>query len=307
MTPEFFAILLFILICLTLMLGYPVAFTLAGVSIWIAGLTSYLGLFDFALMQALPSRLFGIMTNQTLLAVPLFVFMGVTLEKAKIADQLLISLSRLFRRLPGGLALSVTLVGVLLAASTGIVGATVVTMGLLALPTFMNNHYPHALACGTICATGTLGQIIPPSIALVLLGDVLSNAYQQVKIRQGSFSPSTVSVGDLFVGAVLPGLFLVGLYCLYILWRTRNLQLGGDQAITSTEPSKTALIGALAPPLSLMVLVLGSIILGWATPTEAAGVGACGALALAALKSNSAARASVKSALRRPKSPVWCS
>jgi tripartite ATP-independent transporter DctM subunit len=284
MTAGFFAILLFALICITLMAGYPVAFTLAGVSLWIAGLTSYLGLFDFALMNALPSRIFGIMTNQTLLAVPLFIFMGITLEKSKIADQLLINLSRLFRKLPGGLALSVTLVGVLLAASTGIVGATVVTMGLLALPTFLKNDYPHSLACGTICATGTLGQIIPPSIALVLLGDVLSNAYQQVQIRQGSFSPATVSVGDLFVGAVLPGLILVFLYCLYLLWRTRKLALGNDQAIMATQPSKSAIFIALIPPLSLMILVLGSIIVGWATPTEAAGVGACGALVLAILK-----------------------
>lgn len=284
MTPESFAIILFILICITLMAGYPVAFTLAGISIWIALLASALDLFDVALLSALPSRVFGIMTNQTLLAVPLFVFLGITMEKSKIADQLLVSLSQVFRRLPGGLALSVTLVGVLLAASTGIVGATVVTMGLLALPSFMRNNYPHPLACGTICATGTLGQIIPPSIALVLLGDVLSNAYQQVQIRQGSFSPDTVSVGDLFMGAVIPGLLLVSLYCCYLLWQTRGLQLGKDQAIESKPQGKGALLSALLPPLSLMILVLGSIMVGWATPTEAAGVGACGALILALLK-----------------------
>lgn len=284
MTPEFFAITLFIVICITLMAGYPVAFTLAGVSLWVAALASTLDAFDAALLSALPSRIFGIMTNQTLLAVPLFVFLGVTMEKSKIADQLLVSLSHVFRRLPGGLALSVTLVGVLLAASTGIVGATVVTMGLLALPSFIKNNYPNSLACGTICATGTLGQIIPPSIALVLLGDVLSNAYQQVQIRQGSFSPDTVSVGDLFMGAVIPGLLLVTLYCCYLLWQTRHLQLGKDQSITNKPLAKKAILSALLPPLSLMVLVLGSIMAGWATPTEAAGVGACGALGLALLK-----------------------
>lgn len=266
------------------MAGYPVAFTLAGVSIWMALVTSALDLFDFALLSALPSRLYGIMTNQTLLAVPLFVFLGITMEKSKIADQLLVSLSHVFRRLPGGLALAVTLVGVLLAASTGIVGATVVTMGLLALPSFIKNNYPHPLACGTICATGTLGQIIPPSIALVLLGDVLSNAYQQVQIRQGSFSPETVSVGDLFMGAVLPGLLLVTLYCAYLLWQTRGLELGKDQAIRTETESSASILTALIPPLALMVLVLGSIMVGWATPTEAAGVGACGAIGLALCK-----------------------
>ena len=292
MTADTLAILLFFLVCITLLLGYPVAFTLAGVSLWIAILGASLDVFEFSLMLALPSRLFGLMTNQTLLAVPLFIFMGVMMERSKVAEQLLTTMAQLFRRFPGGLALSVTLVGVLLAASTGIVGATVVTMGLLSLPSFIKKGYPPELACGTICATGTLGQIIPPSIALVLLGDVLSNAYQQAQLKQGFFAPETVSVGDLFAGALIPGLVLVLLYITYLFFATKKLQLeSADTATAANENwenngrSRSINIAtALLPPLLLIFLVLGSIIAGFATPTEAAGVGAFGAMLLASFQ-----------------------
>ena len=210
---EFIPLYMFAAICLVLMAGYPVAFSLAGTALIFAGFGVMTGGFEETLLYALPSRLFGIMTNQTLMAVPLFVLMGVMLEKSRVAEDLLENMARLFGRLRGGLGISVTLVGMLLAASTGIVGATVVTMGLLSLPTMLRRGYDPALATGTICATGTLGQIIPPSIALVLLGDVLSSVLiNRLNWSQGIFSPETVSVGDLFVGAIIPGLILVGMY-----------------------------------------------------------------------------------------------
>jgi tripartite ATP-independent transporter DctM subunit len=216
--------------------------------------------------------------------VPLFVFMGVMLERAQIAEQLLDTLARLFGRVRGGLGISVTLVGMLLAASTGIVGATVVTMGLLALPTMLKRGYAPSVAAGTICASGTLGQIIPPSIILVLLGDVLSSAYQQAQLDQGIFSPETVSVGDLFAGALIPGLILVGLYLLYLIglaiWKPQ--QVPAQPALNDAgKPSLLEVVGVLLPPLFLIIAVLGSILAGMATPTEAASVGAVGAIVLA--------------------------
>ena len=259
---EYMALVLFACVCLVLLLGYPVALSLAGTSLLFAGVGVLLGGFDASYLQALPSRLYGILTNTTLIAVPLFVFMGVLLEKSKIAEQLLNAMAQLLSgRFPAGTAISVILVGMLLAASTGIVGATVVTMGLLSLPTLLKRGYSAEFSSGLICATGTLGQIIPPSIALVLLGDVLSSAYQQAQLNMGIFSPDSVSVGDLFVGAIFPGIILVSLYILYVV-----------------------LLSALIPPLLLITLVLGTIISGFATPTEAAGVGAIGALILALAK-----------------------
>ena len=210
------ALLLFLTVCIVLMAGYPVAFSLAGTALAFALLGQLDGSFDPAFLAALPNRLYGIMTNITLIAVPLFVFMGVMLERSRVADDLLETMSALFGRLRGGLGYSVTLVGMLLAASTGIVGATVVTMGLLSLPTMLRRGYDPRIATGTICASGTLGQIIPPSIVLVLLGDVLSSAYQQAQLDMGIYSPDTVSVGDLFTGALLPGLLLVGMYLAYL-------------------------------------------------------------------------------------------
>ena len=266
---------------LLLLLGYPVALTLAGTAL-IAGLLGIAGgTFDSAFLTAAPNRLFGIISNQTLIAVPLFVLMGVILEKSKIAERLLTSMSNLFGPLPGGLGLAVTIVGMLMAASTGIVGATVVTMGLMSLPSMLKAKYDPALATGAICATGTLGQIIPPSIALVLLGDVLSNAYQQAQLSQGIFNPKTVSVGDLFAGAIIPGLILVVLYATYLMV-TALVKPDRAPAIETAEVDVTQLLLSILPPLILILAVLGSILLGVATPTEAAAVGALGALLLAA-------------------------
>jgi len=281
---EYIALLMFLVVCLVLMLGYPVAYSLAGVALLFAGIGSLAGAFDVAYLNALPSRLYGIITNQTLMAVPLFIFMGVMLEKSKIAEDLLTAMGQLFGGFRAGLAISVILVGMLLAASTGIVGATVVTMGLLSLPSMLKRGYDPAFATGTICATGTLGQIIPPSIALVLLGDVLSSAYQQAQLDMGIFSPESVSVGDLFVGAMVPGLLLVLMYMLYALgvsWLSKDKIPAID--VPQQLDLKSILL-ALLPPLGLIGLVLGSILLGYATPTEAAGVGAMGALTLALVK-----------------------
>jgi tripartite ATP-independent transporter DctM subunit len=282
------ALVMFAVVFVVLLAGFPVAFTLAGTALWFALLGSWMGSFDFAFLQALPNRLFGIMTNETLVAVPLFVFMGVMLERSRIAENLLETMSALFGRLRGGLGISVTLVGMLLAASTGIVGATVVTMGLLSLPTMLKRGYDPGIAAGTICASGTLGQIIPPSIVLVLLGDVLSSAYQQAQLDQGIYSPETVSVGDLFAGALIPGLLLVGLYLVYLLlvarWRPSAMPIAVDQEALPGQSGMAALHALLAP-LLLILAVLGSILGGLATPTEAASVGAVGAMLLAASRS----------------------
>ncbi|MFZ2289374.1 MAG: TRAP transporter large permease subunit [Halopseudomonas yangmingensis] len=284
--PELMAIALFLSLCLVLLAGYPVAFTLGGLSLLFAGIGVMTGSFDPSFFGALPSRLFGTMNNQTLLAVPLFVFMGVMLEKSRIADSLLESMSQLFGGLRGGLAFSVCLVGALLAASTGIVGATVVTLGLLALPTMLKRGYDPAVATGSLAATGTLGQIIPPSIILVLLGDVLSGAYQQAQLRMGIFAPQTVTVSDLFIGALLPGLLLVGLYLLYLagVALLQPHKLPATPAEQRQPLRLTGLFGSLLPPLLLILAVLGSILGGIATATEAAAVGALGATLLALCK-----------------------
>ncbi len=281
---EWLALVLFGAVIVVLLAGFPVAFTLGGLSLVFAFVGVLLGLFEPAFMGTMPNRIFGIMSNETLVAVPLFVFMGVTLERAQIAEDLLGNLSQLFGQLRGGLGIAVTVVGMLLAASTGIVGATVVTMGLLSLPTMLKRGYDPSVATGTICASGTLGQIIPPSIILVLLGDVLSSAYSQAQISQGIFSPQTVSVGDLFVGALIPGLGLVLLYVIYLLALAvlkPDLMPAHTPDDGAAVPSLPALLGALLPPLMLILAVLGSIMAGLATPTEAAGVGAMGALLLA--------------------------
>ena len=288
---EWMPFLLFACVGAVLMLGYPVAFTLAGVSLLFSVLGDWLGLFDAAFLGFLPERLSGIMGNQTLVAVPLFVFMGVMLERSRVAESLLDTMAALFGPLRGGLGLSVTLVGMLLAASTGIVGATVVTMGLLSLPTMLKRHYDPGVAAGTICASGTLGQIIPPSIVLVLLGDVLSSAYQQAQLNMGKWNLDTVSVGDLFVGALIPGLALVLLYMLYLvgvaLLRPRAVPaMPAEERARDLAALLPQVLKVLLPPLLLIVLVLGSILGGLATPTEAAGVGAVGALMLAGYRLN---------------------
>jgi len=279
---DYFALYMFATVCLVLLAGFPVAFSLAGTALAFALLGYQLEIFDEAFLLALPNRLFGIMGNQILVAVPLFVFMGVMLEKSKVAENLLESMAGLFGSLRGGLGISVTLVGMLLAASTGIVGATVVTMGLLSLPVMMRRGYDPSIATGTICASGTLGQIIPPSIVLVLLGDVLSSAYQQAQLDMGVFSPETISVGDLFAGALIPGLLLVGLYLIYII-SMAIIKPNSMPAIPreESEINIPKLLNGLIPPLLLIFSVLGSIMAGIATPTEAASVGAVGAMLLA--------------------------
>ena len=284
---ELIPLLLFVVVCIVLMAGYPVAFSLAGTALAFAWIGQLAGTFDTAFLQALPNRLFGIMTNVTLIAVPLFVFMGVMLERSRVAENLLNTMAELFGRLRGGLGYSVTLVGMLLAASTGIVGATVVTMGLLSLPSMLRRGYDPRIASGIICASGTLGQIIPPSIVLVLLGDVLSSAYQQAQLDMGIYTPDTVSVGDLFSGALIPGLMLVTLYLLYlafVAW-TRPDAMPAITSETASAIDRNSLLQrvvySLLPPLLLIVAVLGSILTGLATPTEAASVGAVGAILLA--------------------------
>ncbi|MCU7835039.1 MAG: TRAP transporter large permease subunit [gamma proteobacterium symbiont of Taylorina sp.] len=281
-------LLLFISICLVLLIGYPVALSLGGTALFFAAIGLLTETFDMTFLYALPNRIYGIMTNQTLIAVPLFVFMGVMLERSKVAEDLLGTMADLFGSLKSGLGISVILVGMLLAASTGIVGATVVTMGLLSLPIMLKRGYHPSIATGTICAAGTLGQIIPPSIILILLGEVLSAAYQQAQLNMGIFAPETLSVGDLFVGALIPGLLLVLGYILYLLFIgfTRS-DLIPQKLQTNNNDSNSILIRslkALLPPLLLMTSVLGSILSGAATPTEAAAVGAVGATILAGFK-----------------------
>jgi tripartite ATP-independent transporter DctM subunit len=287
---EIAALVLFLLIVLLLMAGYPVAFTLGGVSLLFAIGAQAFGLFDPSYLEALPSRIFGTMSNETLVAVPLFVFMGMVLERTRIAEDLLETLGLLFGGLRGGLAFAVIIVGTLLAASTGIVGATVVTMGLLCLPTMLKRGYDPRIATGVICSSGTLGQIIPPSIILVLLGDVISSAYSQAQLRMGNYAPQTLSVGDLFVGALIPGLLLVGLYVLYLAGvaifrpeRMPPIPLEDRQAARQSGFG-LRLLRALVAPLVLILAVLGSIVGGIATPTEAAAVGAVGAVFMALIK-----------------------
>ncbi|PXX96720.1 TRAP transporter large permease [Halomonas sp. LBP4] len=292
---ELMPLALFAAVCGVLMLGYPVALSLAGTALIFAGLgyaLTQMGVpmpFETRYLSAMPNRLYGIMTNQTLLAVPLFVLMGVLLEKSRVAETLLDAMALAFGALRGGLGIAVVLVGMLLAASTGIVGATVVTMGLLSLPTMLKRGYSPALATGCICATGTLGQIIPPSIALVLLGDVLSNAYQQAQLAMGVWSPKTLSVGDLFIGALVPGLLLVAAYIVYLMiiaWLKPETAPPADRQALMQELGHSGslwplLVKGLIPPVLLIVAVLGSILGGFATPTEASAVGASGAFLLA--------------------------
>jgi len=287
--PELLAILLVACVCVALMAGYPVALTLGGVALVFAVLGDVLGVMSFSLIGALPPRVFGVMTNEVLLAIPLFIFMGVMLERSQIAEELLETMGRLFGTLTGGLAISVTIVGVLLAAAKGVVGATVVTMGLITLPAMLRHGYDPRLAAGTVAATATLAQIMPPATVLVLLGDQLNTAYQAAQLAQGVFAPDQVSVSDLFAGAMLPALVLVGLYLLFQI----AVAIVRPQACPAIPPEPNAprgfalarrLTNVLVAPVALIVVVLGSILGGLATPTEAAGVGAFGALLLTARK-----------------------
>ena len=277
---EIIPLLLLVLVCAALVLGYPVALTLAGVSILFSLLCIPAGIFDPDIFKSIPLRIFGIMNNVTLLAVPLFIFMGTILEKSGIAGRMLENMALAFKNFRGGLSISIIAVGALLAASTGIVGATVVTMGLMSLPVLIQQGYKKDFSTGLVAATGTLGQIIPPSIALVLLGDVMSNAYQRAQNNMGIFSQKTVTVGDLFVGAIVPGILICTSYLIYTIYQNSknlNIQFLPD----SITPPKIEILKTLALPLILIVLVLGSIIGGIATPTEAAAIGAMGALIIA--------------------------
>ena len=257
-------------------MGFPVAFTLAGISVLYAFIGVIIGFFDVNLFKNIPIRIYGIMNNQTLLAVPLFIYMGVTLEKSGIAASMLSEMGKTFAKVKSGLGISIILVGTLLAASTGIVGATVVTMGLMSLPILLKQGYSKEFSTGLVAATGTLGQIIPPSIALVLLGDVMSNAYQRAQNNLGIFSQKTVSVGDLFIGAIIPGLLICVGYLIYTILVNRKKILEVE-----TNNQNTNLIRTLSPPFLLIFVVLGSIIAGVATPTEAAGIGALGSFIIA--------------------------
>ena len=277
---EIIPLLLLVLICCALLLGYPVAMTLAGVSILFALICIPTGIFDPNIFKSIPLRIFGIMNNVTLLAVPLFIFMGTILERSGIAARMLKNMASAFKNIKGGLSISIIVVGALLAASTGIVGATVVTMGLMSLPVLIQQGYKKDFSAGLIAATGTLGQIIPPSIALVLLGDVISNAYQRAQNNMGIFSQKTVTVGDLFVGAIVPGLLICGSYLIYTIYQ--NSKNSNIQFLPNAElPKSVEIVKTLALPLILIFLVLGSIIAGIATPTEAAAIGATGAMIIA--------------------------
>lgn len=276
---EWLALVFFAFTFALLLMGFPVAFTLAGASLIFSLFAVLIGAFDADFLAALPSRIWSLITNGQLLAIPLFVLMGVLLEKSRLAEDLLVTTSKLLAGVRGGLALAVVGVGVLLAASTGIVGATVVAMGLIALPAMLKEGYDPKLSCGLICASGTLGQIIPPSIILILLADILSSAYQQAQLKMGNFSPDTLSVGDLFAGALIPGVLLAVMYALFMVWHARK-QPPIPVEDLPPKPCFVEIMTSLVPPLLLVVLVLGSIIAGYATATESAAVGAIGALIL---------------------------
>lgn len=288
MFGQVLALLMFAVGCGFLLLGFPVAFTLAGVALWFAALGGVLGIFDWPLLGALSSRTLGVMLNELLVAVPLFVFMGVMLERARIAERMLVNIGALFGELRGGLGISVILVGAVLAASTGIVGATVVAMGLLSLPAMLRVGYAPSLSCGIICASGTLGQIIPPSIVLVLLGDIMQGAHTQAQLRLGNYAPDPVSVLDLFAGALIPGIILVGLYIAWVaiqavLHPESCPPVRGGMAGDYVAATTWGRLAAFVPACGLVVLVLGSILLGVATPTEAAAMGSVGSIILAGL------------------------
>ena len=286
MTAEMFSIIMFVSTLGLLVFGFPVAFTLAGSAIIFAFVGDILEIFNFRMLFFFPQRIYGIMINEALVAVPLFVFMGVLLEKTQIATKLLESIADLFGSIRGGLGIGVVLVGMLLAASTGIVGATVVTMGMIALPTMLKAGYNEKIATGTICAAGTLGQIIPPSIVLILLAEMLQGANEEAGLLSGNLAPLPVTAIDLFAGALLPGFLLVGFFILYILIIAKIKPQ--DLPIIATNKSKNQIIKNffidLLPPIILILSVLGSIFLGVATPTESAAVGAAGALIISFLK-----------------------
>ena len=280
MTVEILAIIYVFGTFILLLTGLPVGFVLSGSALLFSLIGHAFGLFDLAYLLALPNRIFGIMTNQNLLAVPMFIFMGLVLEKTKIAERLLISMNSIYMNTHGGYAISVVIVGALMGASTGIVGASVVTLGLLSLPIMIKNNYPASLSCGVICASGTLGQIIPPSLVLILLADVLSSAFQQAQLNMGIFSPETVTIADLFAGAIIPGIILPILYIIYL--KSVDIEKRGLKSENTIE--KSEFLTSFFPPILLILVVLGSIITGLATPSEAAALGVLGALIITAIQ-----------------------
>ena len=285
-SPEILAIVMFVTTLGLLLFGFPVAFTLAGTALLFGFLGDALEIFNFRMLGFFPQRIFGTMINEPLVAVPLFIFMGIMLEKTKIAAGLLHSIGELFGTTKGGLGIGVVIVGMLLAASTGIVGATVVTMGMLSLPSMMKAGYDQKIATGTICAAGTLGQIIPPSIVLVLLATILQGANEEAAMLVGNLAPDPVTAIDLFAGAILPGLMLVVLFIIFIFIYARINPLSCPPVETTKSRTEIYIEAAksVVPPITLIVLVLGSILFGVATPTESASVGAVGAAIIALLK-----------------------
>ncbi|MBY4891892.1 TRAP transporter large permease subunit [Rhodobacteraceae bacterium N5(2021)] len=279
---QYLDLIMFAALMIAVLSGFPVSFSIAGVAVAFAYLGWTLGVMDVSLLGALGQRAYGLIGNQVLIAIPVFVLMGAILEKSKIAEELLDTMGRSFGQLRGGLGISVVLVGALLAASTGIVGATVVAMGMIALPTMLRAGYNPSVASGIVCTSGTLGQIIPPSTLLIILADVMSNAFQQAQYEQGRFSVEALSVGQFFAAAMVPGLLLVTLYLLYIL--IRGTLRPGDMPpaqIGLARPDTREVMAAILPPVLLIFAVLGAILGGVATPTEAASVGAIGALLMA--------------------------
>lgn len=283
---EYLDLIMFAALFGAILLGFPVAFSIAGVAVIFAGFGWLTGAMDISLLGALGQRVFGLLSNQVLIAIPLFVLMGALLEKSRIAEDLLEMMGRLFGGLRGGLGVSVVLVGALLAASTGIVGATVVAMGMIALPTMLRSGYDPRVASGIVCTAGTLGQIIPPSTLLIILADVMSSAFQQAQYEQGKFAVQTLSVGQFFAAAIIPGLTLVLLYLLYILIRGALRPQDMPPAKTGARPGGGEAMRAILPPVLLIIAVLGAILGGVATPTEAASVGAAGAMLMTGLRMN---------------------
>ncbi|MEM8916087.1 MAG: TRAP transporter large permease subunit, partial [Pseudomonadota bacterium] len=289
MEPEpFWLIVLGVALFAGILSGVPVMLAIAGVPVLVAFIASIFGGFDLVFLQAFPQRVFGVMNNTILIAVPLFVLMGVLLERSQVAERMLVNLAAVLGGSKSMLALSVIIVATLIAASTGIIGATIVMLGLIALPALLNAGVPRRMASGLVCASGTLGQIIPPSIVLILLGDQISNAYIEAQRAAGNFAPDPVSVGDLFAGALLPGLVLVALYSIYVVGRLSfapepiSDQPVMESQVPMVDGSVWQLLKDALPPILLIIAVLGSILMGVATPTEAAAVGVCGALLLAA-------------------------
>ncbi|MEM1362669.1 MAG: TRAP transporter large permease subunit [Pseudomonadota bacterium] len=258
--------------------GVPVLLVISGVPVLVAFLAAGFGAFDLSYLQAFPQRVFGIMNNTLLIAVPLFVLMGALLERSRLAERMLLSAAAALGGSGRALALAVLLVSTLIAASTGIIGATIVMLGMIALPALLRAGVPERLSSGLVCAAGTLGQIIPPSIVLVLLGDQISNAYLEAQQAAGNFAPFPVTVGDLFAGAMIPGLVLVALYGAYVILRLPSTKSRPN----SSAPPINGLLRDILPPILLIIAVLGAILAGVATPTEAAAVGVAGALLLVA-------------------------